>query len=389
MATLENINILDYQAPTLEQILKSGRKPIVEPIEGSTLPFDVKPVPPSFNPAKDFFYNNILNSQGRKLFDITSMVGEEATNPFNFNPATATIGKANKARQGIAGIDQSSRIQRAKDMGFRTDEPVYHGTHSKDINEFNDKFIGNRDEGFFGRGHYFANSPAEASYYGPNVGEYYTKGKLLDLTQTKENSNFELLDKDYFKFWSKELDKIDMLDEPTKKGLKTINKIDDYVDKNVKFIKASDNRGNDGIAAYVKDPTKTDDFERIYSNFGVADKETAIRSLKNNIIDETRYYSDLRKIFPDTENILYSLSDYIRVGGKGAEELTKQAKKAGYDGIKVGDETVIFDPKNIRLTKAKFDPSKSDSANLLAGVGGVTILAKQPEKPIEGNRKDM
>jgi len=104
MATLENINILDYQAPTLEQILKSGRKPIVEPTEGSTLPFDVKPVPPSFNPAKDFFYNNILNAQGRKLFDITSMVGEEATNPFNFNPATATIGKADKVRRGIASI---------------------------------------------------------------------------------------------------------------------------------------------------------------------------------------------------------------------------------------------------------------------------------------------
>jgi hypothetical protein len=100
-------------------------------------------------------------------------------------------------------------------------------------------------------------------------------------------------------------------------------------------------------------------------------------------------FSELKKVFPDTDNILYSLSDYIRVGGKGAEELTKQAKKAGYDGIKVGDETVIFDPKNIRLTKAKFDPSKSDSANLLAGVGGVTILANQPEKPIEGNRKDM
>ena len=32
MATLEDINILDYQAPTLEQILKSGRNPTVEPI---------------------------------------------------------------------------------------------------------------------------------------------------------------------------------------------------------------------------------------------------------------------------------------------------------------------------------------------------------------------
>ena len=287
--------------------------------------------------------------------------------------------RGDKLGQGLAMIDmipgaslltapvkvaKKTRLQRAKDMGFRIDEPVYHGTHAKNIDEFDDKFIGNRDDGFFGRGHYFTSESGEASYYGPNVGEYFTRGKLLDLSQTKQNSNFELMDKDYFKFWTKELDKIDMLDEPTKKSLKTINKIDDYVDNNVKFIKASDNRGNDGIAAYVKDPTKTDDLERLYSNFGVADKETAIKSLKNNIINETQYNSNLRKLYPDLDNTLFSLSDYIRVGGKGAAELTEKAKKAGYDGIKVSDETVIFDPKNIRSKDAKFDPKKTESPNL-------------------------
>ena len=53
MATIDEINLVDYQAPTPEQILKAGRKPVAEPI------------PPSFNPAKDFFYNNILTPQGR------------------------------------------------------------------------------------------------------------------------------------------------------------------------------------------------------------------------------------------------------------------------------------------------------------------------------------
>ena len=103
--------------------------------------------------------------------------------------------------------------------------------------------------------------------------------------------------------------------------------------------------------------------------------------LKNNIINQTNYDSDLRKLYPGTDNILYSLSDYIRIGGKGAEELTQQAKKAGYDGIKVGDETVIFDSKNIRSVDAKFDPKKSESSNLLAsmllpvaGAGGIAAL---------------
>ena len=35
-----------------------------------------------------------------------------------------------------------------------------------------------KDEGFYGRGHYFAGTPREASYYGPNVEEYFTRGKL-------------------------------------------------------------------------------------------------------------------------------------------------------------------------------------------------------------------
>ena len=48
-----------------------------------------------------------------------------------------------------------TRQERAKALGFRVDEPVYHGTF-EDLRKFDDKFIGRTDEGFFGRGHYFA-----------------------------------------------------------------------------------------------------------------------------------------------------------------------------------------------------------------------------------------
>ena len=297
---------------------------------------------------------------------------------------------ARVAGKGIESlVEISPKIKRAKEMGFRTDEPVYHGTHSKDLDAFDDKFIGNRDDGFFGRGHYFTSESGEASYYGPNVGEYFTRGKLLDLSQTKQNSNYELMDKDYFKFWTKELDKIDMLDEPTKKGLKTINKIDDYVEKNVKVMKGQNSNGTTGFTASVKHPTRepyvfedakgvkrsideTLDSPTFNRGDGVefhATKEKAIKSLKNRIIYEAETFSELKKVFPDLDNTLFSLSDYIRVGGKGADELSKQAKKAGYDGIKVGDETVIFDPKNIRRTDAEFDPKKTESPNLQSSLG--------------------
>jgi len=151
MATLEDINILDYQAPTLEQILKSGRKPIAEPTEGSTLPFDVKPVSPSFNPAKDFFYNNILNPQGRKLFDITSMVGEEATNPFNFNPATATIGKADKVRRGIASLPPTLTRNPSKaeiKQNFIDQHPPVGSIDSKTGKPVTEQLIKNRANAF-------------------------------------------------------------------------------------------------------------------------------------------------------------------------------------------------------------------------------------------------
>ena len=101
MATLDDINILDRQPFDPEMLLRSGRQPIAEPIEGSTLPFDIKPVSPTFNPVKDFFYNNVLNNDGRRMADIARA---EANNPLNFLAGAGMIGKANKARQGIAGI---------------------------------------------------------------------------------------------------------------------------------------------------------------------------------------------------------------------------------------------------------------------------------------------
>ena len=90
MATIDEINILDRQPVDLEMLLKSGRKPTVEPI-----PLNER------TPVKDFFYNNILNSSGRKMVDF---VLAEAQNPLNYFPATATISKADKVRRGIVSL---------------------------------------------------------------------------------------------------------------------------------------------------------------------------------------------------------------------------------------------------------------------------------------------
>ena len=87
MATIDEINLLDYQAPTPEQILKAGRKPVAEPI------------PPSLSPVRDYFYENILNPEGRKLVD---MVRGEVNNPLNFMAGAGGISRV--GGKGIATL---------------------------------------------------------------------------------------------------------------------------------------------------------------------------------------------------------------------------------------------------------------------------------------------
>jgi len=384
MATLEDINILDYQAPTLEQILKSGRKPIVEPI-----PLNER------TPVKDFFYNNVLNSSGRKMVDFALA---EAQNPLNYFPATATIGKADKVRRGIASLDKSSRMQRAKDMGFDTDKPLFHGTYAENLKEFDPSKFGKRDQGFYGKGVYLSSQKDEASMYGPNVGEYYVKGKILDLSDYSELSRLlgpksdDFIDPlESYKKWASQLNKIDALPPAQKNAYENLLKAEKYFEENVKMIPtgkvtSGPAKGQTIYQGKIKDPDYDNDIivDDIFDKSELkeiflieAESSYKFRGLKDMEKNLSRFVRDL-----DQKESYEGIDDV-------ADFISKKAQKAGFAGINAGTETVVFDPKNIRLTKAKFDPSKSESANLMASVGGLTVIANQPEKPIEGNRKDM
>lgn len=261
-----------------------------------------------------------------------------------------------------------TRQERAKALGFRVDEPVYHGTY-EDLKKFDDRFIGtNLDEGFFGRGHYFARTPGEASTYGPKVEEYFTRGKLLDLTPTSLDRT------EKFKSWATKLDKLGALDEPTKQGLASLDKIDDYIEKNVKLIKAKNYDGTEGFMARVPHPAmKGEIFDSPIR--GIPErpfpltKEEAIEDLKDSLIFNAQHTpmmtQGISSVFP-MQNTLFELDQFVRFGGVGPAGLTNKAIEAGYDGIKVGDETVIFDPKNIRRSDAEFDPKKTELDDLLS-----------------------
>ena len=265
-------------------------------------------------------------------------------------------------------IKKNSKLERAEKLGFRVDKPVYHGTY-EDLKKFDDRFIGtNLDEGFFGRGHYFARTPGEASYYGPKVEEYFTRGNLLDLTPTSLDTT------EKFKSWAAKLDKIGALDEPTKQGLASLDKIDDYIEKNVKLIKAKNYDDTEGFMARVPHPAiKGEIFDSPVR--GIPErpfpltKEDAIEDLKESLIFSAQHTPQMSQgissVFP-MQNTLFHLDQFVRFGGVGPEVLTNKAIEAGYDGIKVGDETLIFDPKNIRRSDADFDPKKTELDDLLS-----------------------
>ena len=291
----------------------------------------------------------------------------------------------------------SSRLQRAQEQGFDVDNSVYHGTHADNIAAFDDSKIGNRDEGFFGRGHYFADGSGEARYYGPNVNEYVVRGKMLNLDTPSSMSAASVdYERKKFKYQMGKLSEIDALDEPQTRGLQAVKDLENYVDENVIVGRGRNDDGSEGFHVRVPKPflTKyadgsTDQQYKSGSPGGRGihfnlDRKEAIENLKNDILYDILYNrsdNTFSNKFKDVNLAMLGLSDYVRNGGVGSEKLTEKAKQAGYDGIKVADETVVFDAKNIRHVDAQFDPAKTDSSNVLAsgapvatGLLGATAL---------------
>jgi len=319
-------------------------------------------------------------------------------------PAGAAVAIPVKAaKKGIKSLSDAPRLKRAKKMGFDVDNPVYHGTHTKNIDEFKEGHIGARDEGFFGRGHYFADTQGEASRYGPNIGKYFIKGKALDL-----NTNLDVVKTstyDRFKEWAKQLDEIGALSKNQKKALTDLKKAEGYYKDKVVIDTIKNYDGTTAYRATIESPIKykgDKQAEKISSSDIYAftrndknplgyypTKENAIRETKSMFLWKMSEGSNPR--YPDLGNMYPQLKDYILYEG-GPDFVSKQASKAGYDMIKVADETVVFNPKNIRSVDAKFDPTKAESAKIAAGITGVAgagVIGSTLDEPLEGNTREI
>ena len=264
-----------------------------------------------------------------------------------------------------------ARVEAESQMGHFDDRPItrtnlYHGSDSI-FSEFKDDMIGSaNDAGFYGAGHYFTDNTGEAKYYGPHVSEWMTNANIIDLIG---DSTGRTHDYEGFINYARNLDEIGALDEEHQQALKAITDVNEYIDDNVDFLLKDNADGSEGFIARIDDPVQRSDTDPEYDyvdkfepNYNMRDapltKDEAIKDLKEHFIrtmDKVRtgglvHYSDyVNEHFPGLlVDRKESLADYVRTRPNGAMVLTEKAQAAGYEGIKAGDETVIFDAKNIK-----------------------------------------
>lgn len=223
----------------------------------------------------------------------------------------------------ILDMSDAARMQRAKDMGFDTENTYYHGTRAK-IDQFN------------------IDSPvAHGRQYGKGV--YVTKNKKVAGRYSSGNEPLNLL---------------------------TSAKLFDSESEDVV--------GSDASKAISK-----------YLN------ENSNEVVKNHILSKIKSYKGGFKGSDIDFEGLTKKEIFSSIDGISPLHMTNAIKELGYDGISLPDQSVIFDPKNIRRVDAAFDPAKKDSGNLLAGalpvgaIGAASMLSPNESYAQTVNKQAM
>ncbi len=248
---------------------------------------------------------------------------------------------------GLGLSADNTAMDRARAMGFDVDNPVYHGTNW-DFWEFNR--VGEKANAL-GLGHYTTPNPKKADMYGDRVMPLLTKndgvldwGNLSDAQRKEISANLK-----------------DRVPHEDMAGYAPLSK---------KQFPKTDN-GTSEAKAFFREKQK----------------------------ETSNYFHDRAKpnIVDDGENWAIEWRDPTNMDGANNQDLLNlsqrfdpdMANALGYKGAKFGDETAIYDPKNIRSRFAAFDPFNRDSSNLLAQVaklapaatvGGYVANEKRKEK---------
>jgi len=276
--------------------------------------------------------------------------------------------------QSSLDMSEAGRMQRAREQGFDVETPLYHGT-DKSFDEFSASPRHRNDTGHYGKGTYFSTSPGEANYFAEwapgadapsptaRVIKAYAKGKLFEVTDggfvTQIVPEF-LSSLKGMKGLPRQVEELSKQweDAVAKVNVEKIQVRMDPYSRRMNHSIPDEMIDADGVATVWTDADSA--VARYYPSEKDAVADLAYRQLER---DGVR--------FPLT--VAAAIQRNI-----GADEFSELLKRNGYDGVRAGDEVVIFDPKNIRDADASFDPSQSGSSKLLAQAANTTGRTAPP-----------
>lgn len=254
----------------------------------------------------------------------------------------------------------------------------YHGTNTGDFTVFDKGLLGNSsgDLGWFGKGFYFAFSADEARFYGGRVINAYLKMKNpYDYSQLYKFKGSDRGSSQYARFaWLYNIvkqfpdvvtdQKVYAYPNDAEEGKvvswKQLVRWMDRIEKDAKFSVAQVELSNGDTAWELRANPKQESFTNAdgetftWTEYGMRQLFAAEMDAKEPINQIGAYLVDVMGVEPVSRRAIENI------------DFSGAVQKAGYDGIlqsPSGDEAVVFDPSQIKLS----DPvTYDDSGNIIS-----------------------
>jgi len=327
-------------------------------------------------------------------------------------------------------MDQASRMERAKYLGFDVDRPLFHGSGAE-VESFDSSKLGSNTSATDAReGHFFATNPNTASspiYAKPSkenidrhlTGKYGGNSALgINVVRGVDEKISSLVNKvsdiqsraslkmhgltrsnEKYKQWKKETggDRKELTKrflsgkDLTQQELDIFKSNGDLDILEKLFI---DDTGYTGDNPYqgFKDRMAIIDRELIESTHDL-EMINAYKGAGDSFANVSKNFSEVKDpLIKDMKGGNYSEAEYANAiqtaksEGRGGVIFTNVVDGAG----QISDVDVIFDPKNIRSVNAEFNPANKESGNLLGGLaaGAVGVGAMGASEESEASIMD-
>lgn len=266
-------------------------------------------------------------------------------------------------------VDEAAE-EALKESKLRTENgklrKVYHGTNSTDFNVFDPDYIGasSGDDGFFGRGFYFAYTAGEASYYGRKriITAYLDMKNPFDFQTELGMYKGNMASTGYAPDAVRILNLAEKFPEIAKKIRMTVEYPEDDGDKKITAIEFAEAYKN-VIENHVFEYQDAKDDWGNKETLVLADPEYHEYEYKGEIRRfkdygfQKRFYGDANPLDVAYEYLVSKVYSYIdmprftRLILDNNREFTQELKDRGYDGViqsKDGDEAVVFESSQIK-----------------------------------------